>query len=806
MSFLDRVINKAQATIPMERQVQGLHLFQKAKTLALGDRQPEFVEEEIPDVDAVSLTEIDMSNPFMWRQGQWRPYFERLRNEAPVHFRASSEFGPYWSVTRYDDIVAVDRDFETYSAEPQIVIGVPPDGLDIEMFIAMDPPRHDEQRAAVQGVVAPQNLEEMQGLIRSRVQEVLDDLPVGEPFDWVDRVSVELTSRMLATLLDFPYEDRRKLVHWTELAGASAAATGGDVDMDEMYQGAAEMAKSFSALWHDKAARLKAGEKPGYDLITLMQMSEDTKDLINRPMEFLGNLILLVVGGNDTTRNSMSGGVYALNLFPDQFDRLKADHSLIPKFVHENIRWQTPLAYMRRVATKDTVLGGQFIRKGDKVVMWYASANRDERTFENPDDFVIDRHNARHHLSFGIGVHRCMGSRVAELQLRILWEELLARFEDIEVVEEPEYLQSNFVRGYTKMMVTLTPIGEKPRPRDQRTLQPAAVRAPARPPIRRSREATTTTETEVDVQVAGRREVADGVVELTLRDPAGAPLPSWTAGAHIDLLLEPSLTRQYSLCGSASDESSWRIGVLRDPDGRGGSAYVHEKLTEGATVRVRGPRNHFPLVASANYRFVAGGIGITPILPMIEAARARGANWSLLYCGRSRESMAFLDRFEDTDRVTIWPSSENGRIDLAATLGTPTPDTVVYCCGPGAFLDAVEEACAPWPDGSLHIERFAAKEVAASEDALDSFEVVCSRSGVSVTVPEGTTIFDAVEKAGVDVLGSCMEGICGTCEADVLEGTPEHRDSILSKAEKERGETIMLCVSRSLSKKLVLDV
>jgi ferredoxin-NADP reductase len=221
---------------------------------------------------------------------------------------------------------------------------------------------------------------------------------------------------------------------------------------------------------------------------------------------------------------------------------------------------------------------------------------------------------------------------------------------------------------------------------------------------------------------------------------------------------------------------------------------------------VRGPRNHFPLVASANYQFVAGGIGITPIIPMIEAAQARGATWSLLYCGRSRESMAFLDKFADTERVTIWPSSENGRIDLAATLGNPTPDTAIYCCGPGAFLDAVEEACAPWPDGSLHIERFAAKEVAASEDALDSFEVVCSRSGVSVTVPEGTTIFDAVEKAGVDVLGSCMEGICGTCEADVLEGTPEHRDSILSKAEKERGDTIMLCVSRSLSKKLVLDV
>ncbi|MFL6089593.1 MAG: cytochrome P450/oxidoreductase [Aeromicrobium sp.] len=804
MSVLDQVLNKAQSTIPMQRQVQGMHVVQKAKKLVFGDKQPVFVEEEIPDVDEVALTEIDMSNPFMWRQGQWLPYFRRLREEAPVHFRASSAFGPYWSVTRYDDIVTVDKDFETFSAEPQIIIGTPPEGLDIEMFIAMDPPRHDEQRGAVQGVVAPKNLDELEGLIRSRVAEVLDGLPVNEPFDWVDKVSIELTARMLATLLDFPYEERRKLVYWTEVTAASASTTGGESDVDEMWRAVADMAKSFSALWHDKAARLAAGEKPGYDLITLMQMSEDTKDLINRPMEFLGNLILLVVGGNDTTRNSMSGGVYALNQFPDQFDRLKADHTLVPKLVHEIIRWQTPLAYMRRIAKQDTVLNGQFIRKGDKVVMWYASANRDERTFENPDDFVIGRPNARNHLSFGIGVHRCMGSRLAELQLRILWEELLARFEDIAVVAEPEFAQSNFVRGYTKMMVTLTPLGQKP----QATRIGRSTAAAARPARKGSREGwvTKTAETEVDLQVAARRDVADGVVELTLAEPSGAPLPAWNAGAHIDLVLNPSLTRQYSLCGSTADESSWKVGVLLDPESRGGSAYVHKKLEEGATVRVRGPRNHFPLVSSPRYQFIAGGIGITPIVAMIEAAEARGADWNLLYLGRSRASMAFLDRFEGDKRVTLAPRDEGDRFDLTSLLGTPQPGTLVYCCGPSALLDAVEEACAPWPDGSLHLERFAAKVVEASEHALDSFEVECARSGVTVTVADGTTIFEAVENAGVEVLGSCMEGICGTCECDVLEGTPDHRDSVLSKSDRERGDTIMTCVSRSLSEKLVLDL
>ncbi|TSD99717.1 cytochrome P450 [Skermania sp. ID1734] len=456
MKMLDKAVTKAQATIPLDVQIQGMHYYQKAKKKVVGDNQPRFVERPIPDVSTVPLEEIDVSNPFMFRQGQWIPYFKRLRDEAPVHYQADSPFGGFWSVTRFDDIVAVDKDYETFSAEPFIVIGELPDGLDVEMFIAMDPPRHDQQRAAVQGVVAPKNLQEMEGLIRSRIQEVLDNLPVGKPFDWVDKVSIELTSRMLATLLDYPYEQRRKLVYWSDLAAGSAEANGGENDMDETFDGLADMARGLSALWHDKAARLAAGQEPGFDLITLLQSSEDTKDLIKRPMEFLGNLMLLIVGGNDTTRNSMTAGVLALNQFPDEFAKLKADHKLIPKMVNEIIRWQTPLAYMRRIATKNTILNGQFIRKGDKVVMWYCSGNRDERKFENPDDFIIGRSNARHHLSFGFGVHRCMGSRLAELQLKILWEELLARFDDIKVVSEPEYPQSNFVKGYSKLMVEVT--------------------------------------------------------------------------------------------------------------------------------------------------------------------------------------------------------------------------------------------------------------------------------------------------------------------------------------------------------------
>ncbi len=457
MKFISAIIEKSVLIIPIHIQIKGIHIFQKTKRAIVNTSvEPCFIETPLPDVSTLAIEDIDVSNPFLFRQNLWQSYFKRLRDECPVHFQKKSAFGPFWSVTRYEDIMFVDKHHELFSAEPIISIGGQPEGLAIETFIAMDPPKHNLQRQAVQSVVAPKNLKEMEGLIRSRAADVLDSLPIGVPFDWVEKASIELTCRMLATLFDFPYDKRHQLAYWSDVAASSPGSTGGTGSMDEAFTVAAEVAKQFSQLWRDKEAKKAAGEELGFDLISLLLTNKNTHDLIDRPMEFLGNIVLLLVGGNDTTRNSMTGGVHALNLFPDEFVKLRKNPGLIPNMVSEIIRWQTPLAYMRRVAKEDVELSGKTIKKGDKVVMWYVSGNRDEREIEQPNQFIIDRKNARKHLSFGFGIHRCMGNRLAEMQLRILWEEILKRFDNIEVVGDPKYVQSNFVKGYTQLIVKLT--------------------------------------------------------------------------------------------------------------------------------------------------------------------------------------------------------------------------------------------------------------------------------------------------------------------------------------------------------------
>jgi cytochrome P450 len=406
------------------------------------------------DPYAIPLDEIDVSDSELFETDTLWGYFERLRKEDPVHYCAASEFGPYWSVTRFEDIVHVEKNHEIFSSARSIVVGDPDPAFPLEAgFITMDGPRHDAHRAVVQPVAAPRNLKLLEPLIRERVSEILDGLPVGETFDWVDRVSIELTTGMLATLFDFPYEQRRKLTFWSDMATASPDMVGA-VGITEAERQAAlmECLEVFTELWKQRENKPQ-GER--LDLVTALANGAATRDL--PPMEYLGTLVLLIVGGNDTTRNSISGGVLALNENPKEYQKLRDDPALIPNMVSEMIRWQTPLAHMRRTATQDTELAGKRIKKGDKVVMWYVSGNRDDSVIERANEFLIDRKDAKQHLSFGWGVHFCMGSRLAEMQLRILWEEVMARFREVEVVGKPLRVRSNFVKGFTRLPVRVHP-------------------------------------------------------------------------------------------------------------------------------------------------------------------------------------------------------------------------------------------------------------------------------------------------------------------------------------------------------------
>jgi cytochrome P450 len=395
----------------------------------------------------IPLDKINVANPFLFARDTHRPWFKRLRDEAPVHYCAESFFGPYWSITRYEDIVTVDTSHDIFSSEPSITIGDTQDDFPLPMFIAMDRPKHDEQRAVVSPVTGAENLRTFEPIIRERTIDVLDQLPVGETFDWVEKVSIELTTRMLATLFDFPFEERGKLTRWSDIATAIPGI--GLIDNEEQRQqellGCLEY---FTELWNERAKKPVAN-----DLVSMLAHGEATRNM--PPLEYLGNLVLLIVGGNDTTRSTMTASALALHQHPDQFQKLVSNPQLIDSMVAETIRWQTPLAHMRRICKEDTELGGELIKAGDKVIMWYVSGNRDERFMENPDAFVIDRPDIRRHLSFGFGIHRCMGNRLAELQLRILWEEILHRFERVEVMGEPTRTTSSFVHGFTAMPVKL---------------------------------------------------------------------------------------------------------------------------------------------------------------------------------------------------------------------------------------------------------------------------------------------------------------------------------------------------------------
>ena len=401
---------------------------------------------------SVPLDAIDVSNPQIYQDDTWYPYFARLRREDPVHYVRDSRYGPYWAVTKYKDIMQVEVNHQIYSSASElggIQIEEQPKGMDRPSFIRMDPPKHDEQRKVVSPVVAPANLANMEGVIRERTIRVLESLPRGEVFDWVDKVSIELTTMMLATLFDYPWDDRRQLTYWSDVVICNVNAPDSPVHSEEeRFAEIIKMAEAMAKLFNERARM-----PPKFDLLSMLAHDPATQNMPVR--EFMGTLGLLIVGGNDTTRNTMTGSIMALNEYPAEYQKLRDDPSLIPGMVSEAIRYVTPVIHMRRTAKEDSELGGKTIKKGDKVIIWYVSGNRDPDAIEEPDRLIIDRARPRQHLSFGFGIHRCVGNRLAELQLMILWEELLPRFPVIEVMGPPNRLYSNFIHGIRSLPVRI---------------------------------------------------------------------------------------------------------------------------------------------------------------------------------------------------------------------------------------------------------------------------------------------------------------------------------------------------------------
>ena len=718
------------------------------------------------------------------------PVYRWMRDEAPAFY---SEKWGWWALSRFEDVRAAATDPQTFLSYEGIDIDDTAKDQSGPGFLPdIDNPRHDQIRRMIQPRLLPNRIAEREDAVRAVVRGLIDVWRYRGTVDLAQELAWPMPNEVFFDLLGLPSaraEGRAQLERWVHelkdrkpddarLTPVAKAATAG-------------IQSYFVDLLHERRAR------PRNDLVTHLVTADIdgvpfAEEDIVPASEVLGLMMVLFLGGVESTAG-LTGTLFKLLAEnPGQRALLREDPDLIPDAVEEAIRLATPLQLVGRTTAREVTLHGVTIPAGGRVVLVYGAANRDERRFTDPDRFDVTRGRFRH-LGFGEGMHGCLGAPLARLEAKVALEEALPVLGDYAIARTPERYRTTPNMYVWEHLHLSFPVASFPVASAEHEHHSTDV-------------TVVTSEFEADVRVESKLQVADGVVALTLREINGSPLPRWSPGAHVDLLVDGVPTRQYSLCGDPADPRQWWLGILRDADGGGGSRFVHDQLRAGEVVRVRGPRNNFGLADSPRYLFIAGGIGITPILPMIAAAQAAAADWHLLYGGRQRGSMAFLEELARYgDRVTVAPQDETGLLDLDTFLGSPRPDTLVYCCGPEPLLAAVEERCRAWPPRSLRVERFSARPLTAPVLA-EAFEVELARSQVSLTIPPDRSILDVVEEAGIGVLSSCAEGTCGTCETAVLDGLPDHRDSVLTEDERRAGDCMMICVSRSCTARLVLNL
>ena len=729
------------------------------------------------------------------------PYdlYRRLRDTAPVYYNERRDL---YVISRYADVSACLRNHEQLVNALGNDIDGTHDSYGAGMLVCYDPPRHTVLRDAIRRSFGAREILAMEDGIREAARRQFALMRERGGGDFIEDLALPLVfdtalRRVGAPASDAPY--------FIEHLWRAMARTVGRFGIPEDAAAAnRESEEHLAEIVERRRAEIAAGvDVSAPDAITQILQGVDNGKVATAEVFGLAHLVLSAA--TDAPAALLSNCIAVLDKYPALQRHLAEHPHKIKNFVEEVLRYDSPAQNLSRQTTDEITIAGVTIPANSRVMLLMASANRDERVFEDPDTFDVDRAFTADNkiLAFGEGIHSCMGAPLARLTAQVMLQTVLDGTE-LRIVGMPERWVKQMVRGFARLPIEFVPASQAPE-------RAHATATSGRPHLEAVRHRTTTVtlagrEFETDVRVDGKQLVADGVVALTLREADGHPLPRWEPGAHVDLVIDGVHTRQYSLCGDVNDSDTWRLGILRDPNGSGASLYVHDRLTAGDIVRVRGPRNNFPLVDSPRYLFIAGGIGITPILPMIAAAEAADAEWELVYGGRQRASMAFLDELAvHGDKVAVRPQDETGLLDLDSLLEQPRVGTKVYCCGPEPLLAAVEQRCTGWPKGSLHVERFAAKPL-TEPVRRESFEVHLAQSALTVTVPPDRSILSVVEEAGVGVLSSCAEGTCGTCETPVLEGVPDHRDSVLNEEQRQAGDCMMICVSRACTPHLVLDL
>ena len=720
---------------------------------------------KIPSLDIDFYSDEVIADPY--------PIYEKMREIGPVVYLPQHDL---YALPRFNEVSEVLRQPLRF-VNSRGVSPIPKvNDILVGSTLNSDPPEHDRTRAVTSEPLLPGALKAIEPRLQEAANGLIETLCARGEFDAIADFAQYLPVTIVAELVGLPQAvDSKQMLKWASatfnLFGTeNARTTQAFEDLKDLRDFLQEYGRPEKLMDGGWAKRIfEVGQERGIPYETCAQLM---RDYINPSL--------------DTTISTTGQIIKFFADHPDQWDLIREDASLIPNAVEEAVRMATPIRAFTRYAIEDSEVAGHLIPAGKRVIVMYASANRDERKFPDPDRFDVNR-DVHDHLGFGQGVHMCMGMHLARREIILLLEALRRRVERFELLAEPTVAMNNTIRAYASMPVKVHLAAE--------TLEDAP-------------QATLDANPWLDVIVHQRTDVATDIIALELTSADGSALPSYDAGAHVDVYVKSGLIRQYSLTGDPADGSKYRLGILLDPKSRGGSTTIHTQFETGEQIRIGHPRNNFPMQSNVQHTVLfAGGIGITPMLNMAYALEAAGASWEMHYCGRTADRLAFTDElahFGEKVQVHVDSGPKDQLLDINHVLKATAPDRHLYVCGPNGFMDFIVKSAEnnAWNDNCVHLERFGAE---VNTDGAP-FTVVAQKSGKTFEVQPGETISQKLSDAGIHVQVSCQSGVCGTCLTDVVDGMPDHRDLVQTDVEKASNAQITVCCSRSKTKKLVLDV